>query len=1046
MLRKLGIEPGEGRVFAWGAVALFLLGWADVSVQNVSEVFFLKRVGVEWLPHAFLASSLLLVGTTWAFGHVAARSDRLRLLPRTLVVLGVLLLPFWLMVQAGWESALPVLVIVSKQLTSIALLVFWIAMGDLLHSRQTKRLFAPMMAGVTVGTIVGSFASEPIGERLGIDALLPFSTLVMLLCAAATVPLRALRPRFDGRVARRSAAPAPSADDEETSGRFRELWSGSPLFRLLFVTALCSGLLGPMLYFQFQYVADLATAGEGGEEKLLAFYAQFRGWIYGGVLLTQLLVSGKLYRRIGVPLAAAVSPLIYLGGFLGLSVRLSLPAGVGAMAGTKLQDNAVYDPALRVLYSLFPESLRPEATALIEGPVKRGGGSIGNGVVVLALAIGSAVWVGYLALPIAVLWMAVALVLWRRYPKLLLAAAAERGGAREALANELLDPATVRALVPEMCSPDPARARLAVELVADAEPERAVAALAEAAAKAPESTRHRIMAALDRRLEESVTRPLDCPDAARQLETLLADPTGLTEPERADLVQAYARLQHGVEAVPVLGTAMGDAAPAVRLAALAALERRGAAPVNAPALDTALAEALRGDSAAARRTAREELRSLLLCSAPDEAWHGRLGLLADVFAAGVDRAEIAEALAEVAARHGRACGEFREKVLAAREDQDVRVRGSLLRWVGHAGLHDQLSWLVEHLGSDTPAWVASARVGVCALGPVSSNTLMRELSFGKRSKREAILDVMRELDVRPEELRELYELELDAVERDLTWLVALDDRPAFRLLGQRLEERVQEELHTALLFLASVRHEDRIAELGARLQAVSERPRERAIVVEALDSLFSGDDRVRLLPLLEESNLRATARGLIDGRRVPTVEHAVRRLLEDPEELTRTIAMGLAVAAGLAVEEHDGVDAVEKMLHLQALPLFEGMTARQLMDLAALVKEQTYAPGSVVVSQGEYDDCLYLVVDGVVHIRRGETLLAELGPGDFFGEIALFEGVARSADAVTRSQARLLGLERADLLHLIEEMPGIAVSLLETLSRRVRELTDRLMV
>ncbi len=45
VIRKLGIEPGEGRLFAWGAAALALAGWADVSVKNVSETFFLKRVG-----------------------------------------------------------------------------------------------------------------------------------------------------------------------------------------------------------------------------------------------------------------------------------------------------------------------------------------------------------------------------------------------------------------------------------------------------------------------------------------------------------------------------------------------------------------------------------------------------------------------------------------------------------------------------------------------------------------------------------------------------------------------------------------------------------------------------------------------------------------------------------------------------------------------------------------------------------------------------------------------------------------------------------------
>ena len=61
-------------------------------------------------------------------------------------------------------------------------------------------------------------------------------------------------------------------------------------------------------------------------------------------------------------------------------------------------------------------------------------------------------------------------------------------------------------------------------------------------------------------------------------------------------------------------------------------------------------------------------------------------------------------------------------------------------------------------------------------------------------------------------------------------------------------------------------------------------------------------------------------------------------------------------------------------------------------------------------------------------------------------QIALFEGVARTANAVTRSRARLLGLERRDMIRLIEDLPGIAISLLEIQSRRVRELTDRLTI
>ena len=70
MLRKLGVEPREGWLFSWSAAALFFVGWADVSLKNVAETFFLKRVGVEALPIALVASSGLLVVTTATVGSL----------------------------------------------------------------------------------------------------------------------------------------------------------------------------------------------------------------------------------------------------------------------------------------------------------------------------------------------------------------------------------------------------------------------------------------------------------------------------------------------------------------------------------------------------------------------------------------------------------------------------------------------------------------------------------------------------------------------------------------------------------------------------------------------------------------------------------------------------------------------------------------------------------------------------------------------------------------------------------------------------------------
>src|SRR4029079_9013331 len=132
----------------------------------------------------------------------------------------------------------------------------------------------------------------------------------------------------------------------------------------------------------------------------------------------QLLGTSRIFLRLGVPLASTLSPLVYLAGFLSVSLRLGLEAPSGAMAAATVQDHAVYDPAQRVLVTLFPERQRPAATTLIEGPLQRAGGALGNVIVLLIIAIGTPAWVGIVGIPIAALWTAAALVLWRIYPTL----------------------------------------------------------------------------------------------------------------------------------------------------------------------------------------------------------------------------------------------------------------------------------------------------------------------------------------------------------------------------------------------------------------------------------------------------------------------------------------------------------------------------------------------------------------------------------------------------------------------------------------------------
>src|SRR5262249_59758808 len=135
--------------------------------------------------------------------------------------------------------------------------------------------------------------------------------------------------------------------------------------------------------------------------------------------------------------------------------------GGGGMATTSLQDHAVYDPAQRILLTLFPERVRATVTALVDGVAKRVGGVVGNLIVLGILGFGSAAWVGWIGLPVASLWLLLAGVVWGCYPPLLPPpVGVGRGPAGGPPPPPRLPaPAPLRAFRPRLLRPPPPRPR-----------------------------------------------------------------------------------------------------------------------------------------------------------------------------------------------------------------------------------------------------------------------------------------------------------------------------------------------------------------------------------------------------------------------------------------------------------------------------------------------------------------------------------------------------------------------------------------------------------
>ncbi len=1081
--RALSIEAGEGTLVVWSAATLFLVESASVAVSNVSDTLFLKRVGVDYLPIVFLANSVLLTGTTFAAGRLSIRFEQRALLFATFVALAVLLAALWILVLVDAPGIATTLVIVSKQIDVIALLLFWTAVGTLMTSRQSKRLVALMTAGGTLGTIVGSFASGPVGGQLGIPALLPLAALAFVLAAAVTLPLRrAGRLRlFRGRPQRGLAA-GPG---------LRGVWKESSLLRMLVATAFLAGVLGPMLYFEFSRAADLATQGKNGEQRLLELYGLLRGWINVGVLAVQVGLSATLFRLVGVPAAAALAPATYVLGFGAIGFRFGLSTAMPAMMTTSVLDHTVYEPALRILGALLPLRFRTAATSIIQGPSKRAGAAAGSLLVLLLVALGNPDAIAYAALPIAGLWTLLAVLLWRGYPNLLMEAASVRRG--DANGGEgivpFLDPATTRVLQRHLEGPDLRLCRAACGLFLDGPRAIAVDALARATPRAPSSHRVVLLAALDELLHDpAATEAVDASLVAR-VALALEPGVGLACAERAKLLQLLSRIAPGHASTARVRAIVGDAC-ASETGVARTVARIACARLAAEPLDGILTEALSSADAAERSVAIAELRFELLRTGGDVALRAphlrllmeqlsRASLEADgehdEAANGRVRAETVEALADVAPAYPDAIGPAVPLVLSLVDHRDPPVRAAVLRFIGNAGLVRYAGLLAERLSSRVGEEADAARDALERLGPRAADALLHALRHGGRRAREVVPAMLLELRADPVVLRDLVDGEVAGARELLVSLAALETTDTSRLVLQRLRERADESLHCALELIAALLGDDRIADV-CRSLGRGWNLRDRSVLLEALEALLPADQGERILPLLEEQGgpRSASAEDHRPGRSFPTVEQALARALASKDPLTAALVAATVDPALLAraapeldvegalrlfsrrqppgaanepagtpaAEEGVMLSPVERILHLRSLDLFEGLSTRQLSELARVVREVTVRDGEAIVTEGEYDDSMYFIVDGNVRIDKEGRRVADLGPRDFFGEMAVFDGERRSATARAVGPVALLRLARNDLFEVMEDQPAIGIGICQTLVRRVRSLLD----
>ena len=126
---------------------------------------------------------------------------------------------------------------------------------------------------------------------------------------------------------------------------------------------------------------------------------------------------------------------------------------------------------------------------------------------------------------------------------------------------------------------------------------------------------------------------------------------------------------------------------------------------------------------------------------------------------------------------------------------------------------------------------------------------------------------------------------------------------------------------------------------------------------------------------------------------------------------------------------------------LAKVPIFAECSKRELTIIGRAAKEVSHREGTVIAREGERGVGLFLILEGQCKVTIGGKTKAKLGPGDFFGEVALLDGGPRTATVTAMTPVRLVGITGWVFRGLLMEHPTIALKTLEAVAGRLRAVS-----
>ena len=1063
--RWFDVHDEELGLFLWTVALLFLVRSSGIFLNNYAEMAFLKRYGVEYMP---VVNMINAVATFFVMGIMTGFMTRLpgaSLLAGLFVFCGVSVAVIRMIIPFGIDLVYPALFMLKSQYEVLLALLFWNLANDWFNTRQSKRLFPLITAGGVVGQILGSFATPVMARWLHIDNLLVVYMATTLIGASVVLTMGRRYPTLLFQQKRDEANKSSDSIVDELKAVLPMMRS-SLLLKILVVLTFLPNVLIPIMNYQFNYAVNEQFATESG---LIVFFGYFRGML-NIINLVILLFVGKLYNRFGLPVALMFHPFNYVVVFLTMLLRFDAVAAVYARMSSNIIRTTLNIPAKAVLTGLFPESYRAMVRPFLRGTVVRVGLILGSGLILLSEPLFHPRYLSLAAMPFALAWAITPFVLKRRYTDILSGLLAEESNDFDILDEEELNYVFQDRNVQENV----------IQQLRDASGKNRLWTGRLLRSVGAEGLNDHLLKAIRKEQDNSIRTGLI---------ELLSDQAGskavgvfseLVDPDKPDIAAAMIKAGHRMS--PDIFAALNQDiyesssypldVKARAVGSLYTVNRESYGKIIKAWLDSEKPDLFCAGLIAVGvcRDKRFACRLKYILSNPIE-----------------DNNTLTLVLTSLHAIQATGLNTRVEEYLESPAAQTRRAALSLFQIKDEASLMR----VVSMLGDDVEDISRLAREKIKKADYQNSLQLVKSLSMPRKKTREALLDLLGDMAIKDLDVyrfvrfqaRTCYNLMAQAQEiRDL------EDGDPQHLLSVHLDEQVWFELQTILRVLGV---HDPSGRMRPIIQGILSSDRRRqANGLEAVDNILDGHLKRLLMPLLEamDGAARRVDEKQFSPRDVEKLSKAklFESLLESSNWVTLTLSLNLlwergafgplpnrvkdlgqhpnpyvAEAAAWLIDKNEvskhggngmeGTSAalVQKLIKLKEIDLFDDLLINEMADMASVTGEMTVHEGEKVLDEDDRGEMLYLILEGDVSViedsqKDKEIELNRIYAGEYFGEMAVFQGEHYPITIRTSKGVRLLTLSKQAFHKIVHTHPRIGLYTCRVLTQRIRRLHTKI--